>query len=154
AAPYAGYARRQGFDPDLLATPAGLDRVPLLPSMLLKRRGVSVVHPEAGDVLWTTSSGTKGSISQIPRCDATLRRFFAAIGNLSNEMLGLENPSIFVLNFGPDAEEARNLWISYVMAGITVLLPRSENYVRGGVLKIEEALDDLTQHRAERVAII
>jgi long-chain-fatty-acid---luciferin-component ligase len=154
AAPYAGYARRQGFDPDLLATPAGLDRLPLLPSMLLKRRGVSVVHPEVDDVLWTTSSGTKGSISQIPRCDATLRRFFAGIGNLTNEMLGLENPSLFVLNFGPDAEEARNLWISYVMAGVTVLLPRSENYVRGGVLRIEQALCDLRQHRAERVAVI
>src|SRR5512140_3549984 len=102
--------------------------------MLLKRPGISIVHPAAQDILWTTSSGTKGGISQIPRCDTTLRRFFAGIGNLTNEMLQLENSNIFVFNFGPDAEEAKNLWISYVMAGVTVLLPRSENYVRGGVL--------------------
>src|SRR5207253_152703 len=76
--PYATYAARQGFALSELDEPAGLDSVPLLPSMLLKRQGVSVVHPEARDVLWTTSSGTKGGVSQIPRDDITLRRFFAS----------------------------------------------------------------------------
>lgn len=154
ASAYAAYARRRGFDLAQLATPGGLDRVPLLPSMLLKRPGLSVLHPDARDVFWTTSSGTKGGVSQIPRCDTTLRRFFSAIGNLTNEMLGLENPNISVLNFGPDADEAKNLWISYVMAGVTVLLPHSEHYVRDGVLKIDDALHDLARHAGERVAIL
>lgn len=38
------------------------------------------------------------------------------------------------------------------MAGVTVLLPRSENYVRGGALRLESALQDLARHAGERAS--
>lgn len=152
--PYAAYAARQGFDPAELRAAAGLNRVPLLPSMLFKREAVTVAHPESDGILWTTSSGTKGSISRIPRDDITLRRFFASIGNLSNEMLAIENSDISVFNLGPDADEARNLWISYVMAGMAVMLPRSSYYIRAETFRVEELISDLHAATGERIAVI
>lgn len=152
--PYAAYAVRRGFDLGVLDRPEGLADVPLLPSALFKRAGVDLVHPAAADVLWTTSSGTRGSISRIPRDDTTLRRFFASIGNLTSEMADVQTPDVRVFNLGPQTDEARHLWIAYVMAGVGVLLPRSREYVRDGVLLLEEAVRDLAAVDGERVAVI
>ncbi|MGC4059461.1 MAG: hypothetical protein QM749_00835 [Aquabacterium sp.] len=151
---YKAYAARQGFDLSMLDTNEGLSRLPLLPSMLFKRKALRLAHPLSSDILWTTSSGTKGSVSQIPRDDVTLRRFFASIGNLSNEMLDIQNSDITVFNLGPDAEEAKNLWISYVMAGINVMLPDSRYYVRGGQFLLEEIIRDLQQTQGQRIAVM
>ena len=152
--PYGQYAARRNFDAAELDELDGLDRVPVFPSAILKRPGVSVVHPTITDFLWTTSSGTKGSVSRIPRDDLTLRRFFAAVGNLSNEMLKIENTSIRVFNLGPNVAEAHDLWISYVMAGVTVMLPDSRNYVVGGNFRIADVIHDLRAAHGQRVVVI
>jgi long-chain-fatty-acid---luciferin-component ligase len=152
--PYAGYAARLDFGLDLLASPGALDRVPVIPSMLFKRAGVAVKHPESGSTLLTTSSGTQGGISQIPRDDLTLRRFFASIGNLSNEMLEIENPSLRVFNLGPDVKEAPHLWIAYVMAGVSAMLPHGRHYVEGDTFLLEELLRDLRKLEGERIVVI
>ncbi|MDE2324405.1 MAG: hypothetical protein KGL51_07000 [Betaproteobacteria bacterium] len=151
---YAAYASRQGFRMDMLATADGVGALPLLPSMLFKREALRLAHPAATDILWTTSSGTKGSISRIPRDDITLRRFFASIGNLSNEMLDIQNSDITVFNLGPDADEANNLWISYVMAGITVMLPKSRYYVQANRLLLEDLIHDLQATLGQRIALM
>ena len=150
---YAAYAAREGLRPGTRATELP-DALPLLPSMLFKRAGVHLAHPQASGILWTTSSGTQGSVSRIPRDDTTLRRFFASIGNLSNEMLGIQNSDLTVFNLGPDADEASNLWISYVMAGITVMLPRSRYYVRDDRFHLEELLRDLQAAAGQRIAVM
>ncbi len=150
---YAAYAARQGLRAGTQASEL-LDALPLLPSMLFKRAGVHLAHPRASGILWTTSSGTQGSVSRIPRDDITLRRFFASIGNLSNEMLGIQNSDLSVFNLGPDANEARNLWISYVMAGITVMLPRSRYYVHDDRFRLEELLRDLQAAAGQRIAVM
>jgi long-chain-fatty-acid---luciferin-component ligase len=151
---YAGYAERQGFSLDQLQTEGDLVHVPLLPSMLFKRPGLAVAHPGISGYAQTTSSGTKGSVSIIPRDDLTLRRFFSSIGNLSNELLDIQNPDIQVFNLGPDADEAKHLWISYVMAGTTILLPKIRHYVSDGVYLIERLLSDLQAVQGERIALI
>lgn len=151
---YAAYAARQAFDVNTLQQSADLVRVPLLPSMLFKRSCLTLGHPMTDGVENTTSSGTKGSVSIIPRDDLTLRRFFSSIGNLSNELLEIQNPDIQVFNLGPDASEAKNLWISYVMAGTTVLLPKIKHYVSDGAYLIEDLLRDLQEVQGERIALI
>jgi long-chain-fatty-acid---luciferin-component ligase len=153
-APYAAYAARRHFDLAALRQPAGLAHVPLLPSMIFKRAGVAVSHPACRDVLVTTSSGTKGGISQVPRDDVTLRRFFSSIGNLTHEMLTVENPALRVFNLGPSVHEAKNLWIAYVMSGVSAMLPRSKHYVEKDVFLLDEVLCDLRAAEGERVVLI
>lgn len=152
--PYGRYAERQGFSLPKLQEPGGLNAVPLLPSALFKRRGVSVAHPRAGDILWTTSSGTQGGLSQIPRDDTTLRRFFSSIAILTKSVLEVENPDADLLALGPPADEAKNLWIAYVTAGTAVLLPRTKHYVRDGALHIEDAIRDLQALEGVHVGIM
>jgi long-chain-fatty-acid---luciferin-component ligase len=69
-------------------------------------------------------------------------------------MLRFENPDILVFNLGPDADEAKNLWIAYVMAGVSVMLPKTRNYVRDGAFALEEAIADLAACAGERIAVI
>jgi len=151
---YADYAERRHFSLTALKSPADILKVPLLPSMLFKRANVNLAHPLSDDFTNTTSSGTKGSVSNIPRDDQTLRRFFSSIGNLSNELLDIQNPDIYVFNLGPDTDEAKNLWISYVMAGTTVLLPKIKHYILDGTFLIEDLLIDLQEAQDKRILLI
>jgi len=139
-ATYARYCEREGFDAERLAAERTLTDIPLLPSRIFKH---GVGEPAEGeDVLLTTSSGTMGGVSVVPRDDATLTRFYAGLAAVVRELLRGENANALILNLGPSAREARALWISYVMAGAAVLHP-SRSYVRDGVLDIERACADL-----------
>jgi len=143
-AAYDSYCRARGFSEDTLGTEDDLARVPLLPSALFKRASGVVSSLATGPVLATTSSGTQGTVSTVPRCDVTLLRFFASVAAGNRELLGHERLDQRVLHVGPTMAGAPTLWIAYVMAGVGVIMP-SQSYMSGSTV----ALDLLTEHLAD-----
>lgn len=128
--------------------------VPLIPSSLFKLRGLispTIVGSDSS-ILETTSSGTKGAISIVPRDDDTLMRFFATVTSGVREVLEISNYSMPVFNLGPSVEEANHLWISYVMAGASVIF-HSRNYVSNENLNIDLLMADLEQQSGRIVLI-
>lgn len=138
---YAKYCASYGFDAAALREPADLGKVPLLPSALFKRGAATVSSaPADSDVLDTTSSGTRGTISVVPRDDHTLNRFFATVGVGTREILGQERSNLQVFNIGP--LRAGHLWIAYVMSGVA-LFTSGRCYVEGDVFLQGQFLEDL-----------
>jgi long-chain-fatty-acid---luciferin-component ligase len=153
---YAAYCARMGFQPSMIAGPHDLWRVPLLPSALFKRGDASLrTRPSSSQpesVLETTSSGTQGSVSVVPRDNVTLMRFFASVSSGVRDVLGVDDFAMPVFNLGPAPDEAAHLWISYVLAGASVFFD-SQNYVRGGRLLTRQLIDALQRASAEVVII-
>lgn len=142
---YGAYCERAGFSPGDVAEVGQLDGVPLLPSALFKTAAKELLTTGpapggsvgGGAILETTSSGTKGAVSLVPRDDVTLMRFFASISAGVRDVGGVEDFAMRLHNLGPSPQEAAHLWISYVMAGAAVFF-ESQNYVRDGVFEVGE----------------
>jgi long-chain-fatty-acid---luciferin-component ligase len=153
---YAAYAERLGFELSQVRQTADLLAVPLLPSALFKRDPalIETVIPNDSHVLYSTSSGTQGAISRVPRNNLTLMRFFGTLTSALREVIGLESFTRRVYHLGPSHDEDEHLWTAYAMAGAALHF-ESEFYVNDGVLHAERLLDDL--HRAnvrEPIAIV
>ncbi len=116
---YSDYCSRQGFQFSDIAK-AGLGAIPVLPSGVFKRNP-GLVRTGNTNVVQTTSSGTQGSISRIPRDDVTMMRFFASISASVRDLLRVEHAETMVHNVGPHVGESEHLWISYVMSGVAVI---------------------------------
>lgn len=129
---YARYA--DGLDPATIDVDT-LDRIPLLPSGVFKR-AADLVRTGSEPVVMTTSSGTQGTVSRVPRDDATLMRFFASVTAATHELLDVEHAETVVHNVGPRVDESQHLWISYVMSGVSVL-HETDFYVRDGAVETE-----------------
>ncbi len=152
---YGRYCDRSGFDPERIQSEADLFDVPVLPSALFKREGVSLhtLGDDNEDILPTTSSGTRGSISIVPRNSETLMRFFASIASACHELIGLDSFSLPLLNVGTPLEESEHLWAAYAVAGAAVFFA-STDYVINDQLLVDQLRTDLASLRGERCAII
>lgn len=140
---YDRYCQRAGFDSRRLTCAADLAAVPLLATGLFKRGEAAVrTGPKALDIIMTTSSGTMGTKSIVPRDDVTLKRFFASVAIGKREILGVETFDRQVFNLTPATADAPDIWVSYVMAGVGVLYT-TRSYVRHGALALEELVADL-----------
>jgi long-chain-fatty-acid---luciferin-component ligase len=150
---FRAYCQRNAFDASALGSPEDLARLPLLPSSLFKAKPDLVRSTrEPTQVVLTTSSGTQGRISTVPRDDVTLMRFFAAISAAVREMLKLENQEARFFNLAPPTAEDPHLWIAYVMAGVG-LTHRGDCYVSRGEIQLGRLLRDL-RAGDERRAIV
>ncbi len=144
--PYRAYAESRGVRPDAIDGPAALDRIPLVPASIFKRRELAT-EPLDGDVRVCVSSGTQGGRSHIVRDRRTLERFVGGVEQ-GGRLLGVDVDSpghIFVL--GPDTAEAGDLWFSYVLSIVDLLLPTSF-HVRDGVFRLDELLEALADRTA------
>jgi long-chain-fatty-acid---luciferin-component ligase len=150
---YDRLCHRRGFGAHQLRTVADLAAVPLLPTSAFKRAGSPVASATASPVVATTSSGTQGTVSVVPRDDETLMRFFASISAGARELLGLEHLDARLFNLGPPVELVDHLWIAYVMAGAAVFC-ESDYYTDGSVFAVDELVADLLAADGERVALI
>lgn len=142
---YRAYAARSGFGPEQVEGIAGPDdllRVPLLTTMVFKATTSRVATPTAEPATSTTSSGTQGTLSVVPRDDTTLMRFFASIAASSRELCGVESTRHVVLTLAPPFEQVDDVWLAYVMCGLG-LSHRTTAYVDGGVLLLDRLLHDL-----------
>ncbi|WP_033213718.1 hypothetical protein [Kitasatospora phosalacinea] len=149
---YARFCELRGFGVDRLKTVEDLAAVPLLPAALFKRGAHVVASRPADDaVLHTTSSGTQGTVSVVPRDDRTLNRFFATCGIGAYEVLGQQRSELRLFNLGP--LEAGHLWIAYVMSGIS-LFTDGDCYVEDDTFLLDALLRDLTAHTGSPVMLV
>jgi long-chain-fatty-acid---luciferin-component ligase len=134
---YRAYAAAVlGRDPE----DARLDEIPLLPSGLFKRTDLRLASvPEATIAKWCASSGTLGSRSVVPRDDDTLGHFLSSVSASLPALFDLERLGDHRgVVLGPDSETAGDLWFSYVIACITVMM-EAEHFQRDGDFLVDEA---------------
>lgn len=135
---------------DLLSHAArdiGTPVLPLLPSSLFKRRSLSLASVrEESVVKHCTSSGTTGqSVSIVPRDETTLLNFFSSIQCSVPEYFGIDRSGgHFGIVLGPSAEEAGDLWFSYVLASLSISI-QTRFFERDGIFDITEALGALRE---------
>ncbi len=149
---YRRFCAGRGFSADQLRRTEDLGRVPLLPAALFKR-GAAVVASVPADtaVLDTTSSGTQGTVSVVPRDDLTLNRFFATLGIGTYEVLDQQRSELKVFNLGP--LEAGHLWIAYVMSGVA-LFTDGQCYVEDDAFLLEALVRDLAAADGTPVLVV
>lgn len=117
-------------------------KIPAMPSAIFKRHKKFTVTRDDGSILPTTSSGTQGTISQVPRDNETLMRFFASVTAGVQDVLNIEQQDLNVFCLSPANDEVEHLWISYVLAGILVYYP-TKYYVSNGVFHMDKLIEDL-----------
>jgi long-chain-fatty-acid---luciferin-component ligase len=127
--------------PDLVNAPEHLTRIPLIPSSMFKSLDIRSV-PEESITKVCYSSGTRGSVSRIPRDNTSLERFVGSIRISADQLLNLRAESR-VFNLGPDSNEASEVWFPYVMSLLGLLRP-AENYVIMGVFYPLSLVEDLS----------
>ena len=121
-------------------SPEDILKIPLILSSVFKSFEVQSV-PDKDIVKVCCSSGTRGSVSRVPRDNLSLERFLGSIRISSDQLLEM-HPEAHVFNLGPDTDEADNVWFSYVMSLLGLLRP-SENYVRDGIFYMRSLLENL-----------
>ena len=118
---YRRFASAAGVEP---GPELRLADIPLLPSGLFKRPGVDLCSVPASSIIKRCeSSGTSGSLSVVPRDESTLSNFLGSISSIFPSFLRIErtgNQRGFVL--GPSAEEAGDLWFSYVISCVSLMM--------------------------------
>jgi long-chain-fatty-acid---luciferin-component ligase len=152
---YDRYCDRAKFSSARLEREADLALVPVLPSAIFKRR-VELVQSSGtvAPVIHTTSSGTQGTLSVIPRDDVTLMRFFSTVSIGHREVLGIEAFERQFFNLSPSARDAPDLWIAYVMTGVGVIFS-TRSYVQHDQLQLDQLLADVRAVRAgEGISIV
>lgn len=102
----------------------------LVPSSLFKRQPIVNERVDIARAKACTSSGTLGTKSIVFRDDETLERFVGTVAYGIEQFLGShDRRRAFVI--GPSAEEAGDLWFSYVLSLVDVLY-QTDFYVREG----------------------
>jgi long-chain-fatty-acid---luciferin-component ligase len=148
---FSAYARRVAGDE--LDSPAILNSplMPLLPSGLFKRRGVRIqsVSPERV-IKRCLSSGTSGSISTIVRDESTLLNFMTSITASLPAVFDLERSAdLSGIVLGPSTEEVGDLWFSYVISCLSLIM-RTTYCEAGGAFDAEGAADAVRKCCADR----
>ncbi|BDS11582.1 LuxE/PaaK family acyltransferase [Aureispira anguillae] len=137
---YADYCKRMNFN--IEEDEFDLNKIPLLPSAIFKNDLKFVQSNWDDSVMLTTSSGTKGTVSQVPRDNTTLMRFFASVAAGVQEVFEIPQSNLDLYCLSPKLEEIKHLWISYVITGVSLYFP-SKFYVSNDEFKVEQLVSDL-----------
>lgn len=96
--------------------------IPLLPSSIFKRN-MNLASVEETEIIKNcTSSGTRGSLSIIPRDNESLMNFFTSITSILSSMDNIVYPGkyrVFIL--GPSPNLAGDLWFAYAIASLALV---------------------------------
>jgi long-chain-fatty-acid---luciferin-component ligase len=118
SAVYRKLAEQQGFSIQRLLDTRDFSTIPVISSGTFKRRRVE--SKIVGAMKECTSSGTRGTHSIVVRDTPTLERFVGTVVFGIEEFLGhRDERDAFVL--GPRAEEAGDLWFSYVLSLLALI---------------------------------
>ena len=132
-----------GDDVDL--SDLSMVEIPQIPVSIFKQHNVMSV-PEENVTHSFTSSGTSGTKSIIHRDDVTLQRLCGPMSTsnpLLNSLLeGFDEEHAFIINLGPDREQADNVWFSYVMALVEQVAPM-RSYLNNNKIDFLEVCSDL-----------
>ncbi len=144
-AAYRRYAAALGVDP--AAGMPNLDAVPLLPSSVFKRPDLTLASvPDDEIIKRCTSSGTSGSRSVVPRDETTLGRFLGSITAALPALFRMERAGRHRgIVLGPTTAEAGDLWFSYAIACLTLVM-QTEYFEAGGVFAPGQASDAIAAH--------
>ena len=137
---YRAYCDNNNFNIDDIDS--DISSIPALPSAIFKRHKDFSITRDDGSILLTTSSGTQGTISKVPRDNDTLMRFFASVTAGVQKVLKIEQNELYVYCLSPENHEVKHLWISYVLAGILVYYP-TKYYVKNSEFLIDKLIEDL-----------
>ncbi|QOD07438.1 hypothetical protein [Rathayibacter toxicus] len=148
---FRDFARLRGFEVENL-TENTLGSVPLIPAGLFKRFSEGV-RTGSDPAVMTTSSGTQGTVSHVPRDNVTINRFFASVTAATQELLDIGHSETRVRNIGPRVDDVQHLWISYVMAGVSVLHD-TDFFVHHGVFDQDSFLASLADDRNDVPSLI
>ena len=149
--PYAAFAARAGFSPEVLREPADLALVPQLPTGLFKRTEVRSV-PRREIAKRCVSSGTRGRQSVVWRDRITLERLLGSVRVGIGFVSKWFEDEVEILNLGPPSEEAGDLWFAYVMSLIEVVYP-TRHLVRDEKLDLDRAAQLLAAALDEHEAV-
>ncbi|MCP4130813.1 MAG: hypothetical protein GY754_07510 [bacterium] len=140
---YRAYCEKTGFIPSQITSFADLKLVPLIPTLIFKKRDILSVNEE--DIEKNCmSSGTEGSTSTIYRDKKTLDRFLGTVDASVDQLFDLSEAIVF--NLGPSTEEAKDLWFSYVMSITDIIFP-TVNFVTGDTFYPEQVIEKLNKYR-------
>lgn len=106
--------------PGHIAGPAEPYRQLLIPSAIFKR-GIAV--SDVKDVVGCNSSGTRGSVSSVPRDDATLQRFFSGVRAVVRTVVEMGTKGFSLVSLLPTLSAERPPWTSYIVAGLASAHP-------------------------------
>lgn len=120
-------------------------KIPLIPSTIFKTSNIRTETHER-TVKKCLSSGTQGSVSTIERDNTTLERFLGSVRNALDNVYCIEDA--IVLNLGPAAEEAQDIWFSYVMSVTDMIFPTID-YVKDGTFLLDKVSEDLDKFKDE-----
>jgi long-chain-fatty-acid---luciferin-component ligase len=119
---YAGQVARDDLDdPDILYSA----NMPLLPSSLFKRDDLSIRSVDADAIVKRClSSGTSGSVSRVDRDEATLLNFVTTITAALPPLFALDRTGDYAaIVLGPSTEDVGDLWFSYVISCLGLMMP-------------------------------
>ncbi len=139
---YSEYCSRYGFTEKTILNNS--DDIPLIPAVLFKKNYDLVQTVYKDDILITTSSGTNGSISQVPRDNKTLMRFYSTINNGLQDVFNYKQTNFEFLCLTPPSVEAKHLWISYLITGVNLFYPCT-HYISNGTLEYDKLINDLNR---------
>ncbi|MCX7746882.1 MAG: hypothetical protein N2645_08320 [Clostridia bacterium] len=119
--------------------------IPLIPSTVFKTKSI---RTESGEDTVKTcfSSGTQGIASTVERDNTTLERFLGSVRNAIDHVYGVEDAIVF--NLGPSAEEAKDIWFSYVMSVSDLVFPTLD-YVQNGIFRMDALINDMEKYKNE-----
>jgi long-chain-fatty-acid---luciferin-component ligase len=126
--------------PGSLQSSGDILRIPLIPSSAFKSLDIRTAGAEPVAKV-CCSSGTRGSISRVPRDNTSLERFVGSIRISADQLLDL-HADARIFNLGPDTDEAADTWFPYVMSLLGMLRP-ADNYVLDGVFYVRSLLEDV-----------
>jgi long-chain-fatty-acid---luciferin-component ligase len=150
-ATYRQFCYTEGVHPQSISSPDDLFKIPVIPSSIFKSLDVRTASEEE-IIMVCRSSGTRGSISRVPRDNTTLERFLGSIRKSVELLIGIPVESR-VLNLGPDSSEAGDVWFPYVMSLLHLLRP-TENYVSQGVFSVGRLVEQLRALPPDAVPVL
>jgi long-chain-fatty-acid---luciferin-component ligase len=146
---YTSFGLKDPPDADL-----PLSAIPLLPSSLFKRRGLVLATASDEQIIKRcTSSGTRGSISSVPRDEQTLTNFLGSISSALSCFFNLDrigNHKAFIL--GPMPEEAGDLWFSYVLSSMALSF-HTEYCEKHGKFRMADAASSIQAAVERRLSV-
>jgi len=137
---YSDYCKTNGVSEENVSE--NIDSIPLIPAVVFKKNYFLAQTSKNDDILITTSSGTKGSISQVPRDNQTLMRFYSTINSGLQDVFNYKQTNFEFLCLTPPSNEAKHLWISYLITGINLFYPCT-HYISNGNLEYDKLMSDL-----------
>jgi long-chain-fatty-acid---luciferin-component ligase len=145
---YARYVTQLGVEPD--DPDLALSAIPLLPSGLFKQPDLDLASvAPAALVKRCLSSGTSGSHSVVPRDEPTLSRFLGSITASLPALFGLDRTGRHRgIVLGPTTTEAGDLWFSYAIACLGLVVP-TEYFETGGTFSAAAAANRVADTLAD-----